>query len=158
MRLFRRSAAPSGGCCGPSSKSPAASGNENRWGKGPKSTRGGRRGTVCHNRRGEVNGQKREKSAPGRRKSGRLGRVGRYVPPRPRFLPEPPQKAGRGKEQRPRADFLSFDVIFQGGQKCQQNKGNLRICSLMWVPRNGATSYGLMDAIKSAISGGSGEP
>ena len=43
-----------------------------------------------------------------RGKTYRLGRMGRYVPPRPRFLPHPLSKAGRGKERGSRADFLSL--------------------------------------------------
>ena len=87
-------------------KAPAATGDENLGERNPKIPRRGRRVTLCHKRRGEVNGPRAEKSS-------RLGRVGRYVPPRPRFLPNPLSKAGRGKEQRSRADFLSFDVIFK---------------------------------------------
>ena len=38
--------------------------------------------------------------------------------------PYPLSKAGRGKEQRSRADFLSFDVIFQGGKNASKISRN----------------------------------
>ena len=91
------------------------------WGKDPKIPRRGRRVTLCHKRRGEVNG-------PRAGKASRLGRVGRYVPSGPRFLPEAPSKAGRGKEQGCKADFLSTRKKFSTAKRrrrCPQSNRNL---------------------------------
>ena len=94
-------------------KASAATGDENLGERNPKIPRRGRRVTLCHSGARQVNGQKRGKSSPVRRKSTRLGRPGRYVPPGPRFLPKAPSKAGRGKEQGCKADFLSSRKNFQ---------------------------------------------
>ena len=89
-------------------KASAATGDENLGERNPKIPRRGRRVTLCHSGARQVNGQKRGKNqAPGRRKSTRLGRPGRYVPPGPRFLPKAPSKAGRGKEPPYYPNFLS---------------------------------------------------
>ena len=102
-------------------KASAATGDENLGERNPKIPRRGRRFTLCHKRRGEVNG-------PRAGKSSRLGRVGRYVPPGPRFLPKAPSKAGRGKEQGCKADFLSTRKKFSTAKRrrrCPQNRRNL---------------------------------
>jgi hypothetical protein len=104
-------------------KASAATGDENLGERNPKIPRRGRRATLCHSGARQVNGQKRGKSGPGRATPPRLGRVGRYVPPGPRFLPKPLSKAGRGKEPGYKAEFIS--AIKKNGRrrKCPKTKG-----------------------------------
>jgi len=109
-------------------KASAATGDENLGERNPKIPRRGRRVTLCHSGARQVNGQKRGKSSPGRATPPRLGRVGRYVPPGPRFLPKAPSKAGRGKEQGCKADFLSSRKNFSTAKRrrrCPQSNRNL---------------------------------
>ena len=109
-------------------KASAATGDENLGERAPKYPGAADAPHYAIAERGKSTAKREENQAPGRRKSSRRGRLGRYVPPGPRFLPKAPSKAGRGKEQGCKADFLSPRKNFSTAKRrrrCPQSNRNL---------------------------------